>query len=197
MGQTNIPEPPPAIPQRGNSFSRFIGRSMMSASGWTIEGNFPNEPKYIIAIVPHTSNMDFLVGLNVLLSMGLRLEFMGKESLFWEPQGTLLRWLGGVPVNRDAPGGTVRQIVKQFEESEQFVLVITPEGTRRKVEKWKTGFYRIAEKAGVPIVPTGFDYLSKTIKIGPPLWPSGDMEADFAALRAFYAGITARFPDKA
>jgi 1-acyl-sn-glycerol-3-phosphate acyltransferase len=192
-----LPEVAPSIPRRGNRFSRFVGRLSMAASGWKYDGNFPDEPKFIIAIVPHTSNIDFPVGLNVLLSMGLRLEFMGKKSLFWEPQGTILRWLGGVPIDRDAAGGSVGSAIEQFKQRDKFVLVITPEGTRGKVTKWKTGFYRIAEGAGIPIVPAGFDYRTKTIKIGPPLMPSGDMEADFALLRDFYTDIEARYPENA
>lgn len=193
----NLPEVAPSVPRRGNRLSRYLGRLSMAASGWRYEGNFPDEPKFIIAIVPHTSNMDFPIGLNVLMSMGLRLEFIGKKSLFWEPQGTILRWFGGVPVDRNAAGGVVGSAIEEFNKREQFVLVITPEGTRSKVEKWKTGFYRIAYGAGVPIVPAGFDYATKTVKIGPPLVPSGDMEADFAKLREFYAGIEGKYPDKA
>lgn len=193
----NLPELPPSVPRRGNWLFHFIGRFSMAASGWSIEGNFPDEPKYIIAVVPHTSNTDFLVGLNLLLAMGLRLDFMGKSTLFWEPLGTVLRWLGGVPIDRSAAGGTVGSAIEQFQERDQFVLVITPEGTRSKVEKWKTGFYRIAYGAGVPIVPAGFDYGTRTIKIGAPLMPSGDMEADFDQLQEFFAGIEGKYPQNA
>lgn len=193
----NLPEVGPSVPRRGNRFTRFFGRFFMAASGWSYDGKFPDEPKFIIAVVPHTSNVDFPVGLHVLFTMGLRLEFMGKKDLFWEPSGTILRWLGGVPIDRNASGGSVGQAVEQFNQRDQFVLVITPEGTRAKAERWKTGFYHIANEAGVPIVPAGFDYGTKTIKIGPPLWPSGDMEADFAILREFYADIQARYPEQA
>ena len=193
----NLPEVEPSVPRRGNRFTRFIGCLSMAATGWSYDGNFPDEPKFIIAIVPHTSNIDFPVGLNVLFSMGLRLEFMGKDTLFWEPQGTVLRWLGGVPIDRNAAGGAVVSAVEQFKERDRFVLVITPEGTRGKAERWKTGFYHIANNAEVPIVPAGFDYGTKTVKIGPPLWPSGDMEADFAKLHEFYSDIQARYPENA
>lgn len=192
-----LPVVPPSVPRRGNRLTRFTGRLSVAASGWSYEGNWPDEPKFIIAIVPHTSNVDFMIGLNILFSMGLRLDFMGKESLFWEPFGTFLRWLGGVPISRSTSGGAVGQAVEQFNQRDQFVLVITPEGTRAKVDKWKTGFYHIANGAGVPIVPAGFDYATKTVKIGPPLMPSGDMEADFAELREFYAGVQARIPENA
>ena len=193
----NLPDPPPSVPRRGNRFTCFMGRLSTAAAGWSFEGNLPNESKYIIAIVPHTSNVDFPVGLLAVLSMGLRLDFMGKESLFWEPSGTFLRWLGGVPIDRSAGGGAVAQAIKQFKERDEFVLAITPEGTRGKVLKWKTGFYYIANKAGVPIVPVGFDYGSKTIKIGQALMPSGDMEADLAQLREFFADIQGRHPEHA
>lgn len=193
----NMPEVPPSVPRRGNHFTRFAGRLSMAASGWSFEGNWPDEPKFIIAIVPHTSNVDFPIGLNVLFSMGLRLDFLGKETLFWEPLGTFLRWLGGVPIDRSASGGAVGQAIDQFKDRDEFVLVITPEGTRAKVENWKTGFYHIANGAGVPIVPAGFDYATKTVKIGPPLFPSGDMEADFTKLGEFYSDIRARYPENA
>ncbi len=190
----NLPDVPPSVPRRGTRFTRFLGRLSTTAAGWTFEGNFPDESKYIISIVPHTSNLDFPVGLFAVFSMGLRLDFMGKQSLFWEPFGSFLRWLGGVPIDRSVSGGVVGQAVDQFNERDQFVLAITPEGTRTKVDKWKTGFYHIAYKAGVPIVPAGFDYKTKTIKIGPPLVPSGDMEADFARLREFHSDIEGRHP---
>ncbi len=193
----NMPEVPPSVPRRGNRFTRFMGRMSMAAAGWSYEGGFPDEPKFIISVVPHTSNVDFPVGLFVLFTMGLRTDFLGKKSLFWEPLGAVMRWLGGVPIERGASGGVVGQAVKQFKERDQFVLVITPEGTRGKAGRWKTGFYHMADEAGVPVVPVGFDYGTKTIKIGPPLMTSGDMEADFAILRGFYVGIQARYPENA
>ena len=168
----------------------------MAASGWSVAGNLPDEPKFVIAVVPHTSNLDFPVGLILIFSLGLRLDFLGKDTLFWEPLGSVLRWLGGVPIDRSVRGGLVDQAVKHFGERDQFVLAIAPEGTRAKVDRWKTGFYHIAYQAGVPIVPVGFDYATKTIQIGPPLTPSGDMEADFAALRSFFAGIQGRHPER-
>jgi 1-acyl-sn-glycerol-3-phosphate acyltransferase len=192
-----LPELPPSVPHRGNRLSHFIGRLSMAAFGWTYKGNFPDEPKFIIIVVPHTSNIDFPVGVNVLLSLGLRLDFMGKETLFWEPLGTVLRWLGGVPIDRNTAGGIVGSAVETFNERDQFVLVITPEGTRGKVDRWKTGFYRIADGARVPIVPVGFDYATKTIKIGPPLMPSGDMEADLAKLAAFFSDVKGKHPQNA
>lgn len=195
--RVNLPEPPLSVPRRGNRLTRFFGCLTTALSGWSYEGNFPDEPKYVIAIVPHTSNEDFLVGLNPLWAMGLRLDFLGKKSLFWEPFGTFLRWLGGVPIDRNAGGSVVGQAVEEFKKREQFVLVITPEGTRSKVDRWKSGFYHIALQADVPIVPMGFDYGTKTVKIGPPLWPSGDMEADFAKLSEFYAGIQGKHPENA
>jgi 1-acyl-sn-glycerol-3-phosphate acyltransferase len=193
----NLQEPPPSVPRRGNRFTRLLGRLSSTVSGWSFAGNFPDEPKYVIIVVPHTSNIDFLVGLNILFAAGLRLDFLGKESLFWEPMGTFLRWLGGVPIDRNAAGGVVGQAVEQFSERDQFVLVITPEATRSKVDRWKTGFYRIASEAGVPIVPVGFDYGMKTIKIGEALWPTGNMDADFAKLGEFFSGVKGRHPENA
>lgn len=195
--KANLPQLPPSVPHRGNRLSHFIGRFSMAASGWKVEGNFPDEPKYVMAIIPHTSNIDFLVGLQAHLALGLRLEFLGKSSLFWEPQGTVMRWLGGVPVDRKTSGGIAGEAVRQFTANDQFVLVITPEGTRGKVTRWRTGFYRIARDAGVPIVPVAFDYGTRTIKIGQPVTPSGDMKADYIELGKFFAGVEAKIPENA
>ena len=120
---------------------------------------------------------------------------MAKKQLFWEPFGTYLRWLGGVPIDRTAPGGSVQEAVNQFHSRDRFLLVITPEGTRTKVERWRTGFYIIAKKAGVPILPLVFDYGKREVRFEKLLMPSGDMEKDFKILQSYYNRSQARNPD--
>lgn len=188
-------EVPDNVPQRGNRVTRFLGQAFMALIGWRMAGILPDLPKFVLIIAPHTSNLDFPVGLAPLFALGLRLSFMAKKPLFWEPFGTYLRWLGGVPIDRDASGGTVQEAVNQFEMREKFILVITPEGTRRQVERWKTGFYIIAQKAGVPIVPLTFDYGHREFRFGPALVPTGDMEEDIKILQSFYNSSQARNPD--
>ncbi len=166
-------EVPEAVPQRGNRFTRFLGQLYTALIGWRFAGELPDLPKFVLIIAPHTSNVDFLVGLAPLFALGLRLSFMAKSSLFWEPFGTYLRWLGGSPIERKATGGYVQEAINQFEQRDQFILVITPEGTRTKVDRWKTGFYHIAKGAGVPILPLVFDYSRHEFRFEEPLMPIG------------------------
>jgi 1-acyl-sn-glycerol-3-phosphate acyltransferase len=156
----------------------------------------PDLAKFVVIIAPHTSNTDFLVGLAPLFALGLRVSFMAKSALFWEPLGTYLRWVGAVPIERSAAGGAVREALKQFEEKDQFILVITPEGTRAKVTRWKSGFHRIALKAGVPIVPLTFDYGRREFRFGAPYTPTDDLAGDVKTLQAFYHAGQAKNPDQ-
>jgi len=191
----NLIDIPEAIPQRGSKFSQFLGQSYMALIGWHLAGELPNISKFILVIAPHTSNVDFLIGLAPLFALDLRISFMAKSSLFWEPFGTYLRWVGAVPIDRDAPGGSVQEAVNQFQEREKFILGITPEGTRRKTTRWKTGFYIIADKAGVPMVPLTFDYSRHEFRFGKSMMPTGNMEADIKILQSFFDPSQARNPD--
>lgn len=191
----NLVEVPDAVPQRGNRFTRFFGQLYTALIGWRYAGDFPNLPKCVLVIAPHTSNIDFPVGLAPLFALGLRLSFMAKSSLFWEPLGTYLRWLGGAPIDRKLTGGYVQAAIAQFDQHDQFILVITPEGTRTKVGRWKTGFYHIAHGAGVPIFPVVFDYGRREFRFEQPLLPTDDMEGDIETLRNYYNATQARKPE--
>ncbi|MDX1414800.1 MAG: lysophospholipid acyltransferase family protein [Candidatus Promineifilaceae bacterium] len=191
----NMIEVPEALPIRGNRLTRFLGRAQMAMMGWRFAGELPDLPKMVLILAPHTSNMDFIVGLAPLFALGLRLSFMAKSQLFWEPFGTYLRWLGSVPIDRSAPGGVVRQAVRQFEGNDKFLLVITPEGTRTKVKQWKTGFYVIAKHAEVPILPLVFDYGQREVRFEELLVPSGDLEKDLKILKSYYHPSQARNPN--
>jgi 1-acyl-sn-glycerol-3-phosphate acyltransferase len=191
----NLIEVPEAVPQRGNRFTRFLGQLYTALISWRYAGEIPDLPKFVLILAPHTSNVDFAVGLAPLFALGLRLSFMAKSSLFWEPFGTYLRWLGGTPIKRKASGGYVDQAINQFQQHDQFVLLITPEGTRTKVDRWRTGFYHIAHGAGVPLLPVTFDYGFREFRFGKPLMPTGDMEADIKTLQAFFHAGQARKPD--
>lgn len=192
----NLIEVPDANPQRGNRVTRFLGQAYMAAIGWRLAGEVPDFPKYVLVLAPHTSNMDFLVGLAPLFALGIRVSFMAKSALFWEPFGTYLRWLGGVPVDRSAAGGAVRGALNEFEKRDKFVLLITPEGTRKKVTRWKSGFHRIARKAGVPIVPLTFDYGRHEFRFGSPYEPTDDMQGDIKAVQAFFNADQAKNPNQ-
>ena len=183
------------VPARGNAISRAIGRGAMSVNGWKFEGAMPNEPRFVVIVAPHTSNWDFPLGVAALFSLGFRVSFLGKHTLFKWPLGMFMRWLGGVPVDRSVSRDRVTEAIGAFRSSEKLVLAIAPEGTRKRVTEWKTGFYHVALGAGVPIVTVAFDYGRKTVRIGPPFRPSGERDADIAELKDFYRGIVARRPE--
>ena len=152
------------LPRRRNPVTRFIGRSVFSLMGWRIEGEFPDHPKMVVALVPHSSNMDFILTIAVLWGLGLRSSFLMKHSLFWFPLGHLLTWLGGIPVDRRSPQGLVRQMTEEFARRSKLVLGITPEGTRKGVTEFKRGFALIAEAAKVPVLPAVLDYRTHTVR---------------------------------
>lgn len=178
---------PPNVPQFPDRAWRHAFRAWVRARGWRLEGEFPDVPKLVLIVAPHSSWWDGFLGLLFKVALGIDIAFMAKRELFRWPLGRLLRRLGGVPIERHAAHEVVGQMVQRFRERERLWLVIEPEGTRKAVAKWKSGFWHIARKAGVPILPGYFDYPRKVIGLGPLFDPTRDREADLAALRAFYA----------
>jgi 1-acyl-sn-glycerol-3-phosphate acyltransferase len=176
---------------------RAIYLLLFRAAGWQVSGAFPGDlRKYIIAIAPHTSNWDFPVGLAARSILKLKeVKFLGKSQLFKPPFAWVFRRLGGYPVERSSSHDLVNYVANIINSHDDFILAITPEGTRKKVKKFKTGFYYIAKNAHVPIVPCGFDYRKKQIVIGRPLFPSGNIDADFEILYTFYGNITGKNPE--
>jgi len=176
-----------AIPRRGTWISRACGRGVLALLGWRVTGAFPNEPKMVMIGAPHTTNWDFVVALAAAFSLRLGFSWVGKHLLFRPPVRWFFRWLGGIPVDRRASHGFVQQMVGEFERRSRFLLAIAPEGTRKAVDRWKTGFYHIAHGAGVPIVIVTFDNARKAIHIGPAMIPSGDLAVDMDRILALYA----------
>lgn len=166
-------------------------------AGWKTKGAFPpNIKKYIIAVAPHTSNWDFLIGVFARSILKIqKAKFLGKSSLFKPPFGWLFRFLGGYPVDRSKSHDMVEQVTSIFNAHEAFVLAIAPEGTRKKVDKLKTGFYYIAKSAQVPIVPVGFDYKKKEVIVSDPIYTTSDFEADMANLLQFYKTVVGKNPE--
>lgn len=177
---------PAGIPQLGPSRWRGPCAWLLQRGGWRMAGVLPDVGKLVLIVAPHSSWWDGVWGLLLKVALGVDIAFMGKRELFRGPLGWLLRRLGGIPIERSATHGVVEQMVDRFQASPRLWLGIAPEGTRRKVVKWRSGFWHIARAAGVPILPVYFDYPSKTIGIGALFQPSGDMDADLAALKAFY-----------
>ncbi|MDX1365309.1 MAG: 1-acyl-sn-glycerol-3-phosphate acyltransferase [Arenibacter latericius] len=163
--------------------------------GWKLIGSFPKVAKCVIIVVPHTSWVDFFLGLLVRRVVNEEINFIGKKSLFKPPFGWYFRWMGGAPIDRSKNMDTVSATVKVFQEKKQFRLALSPEGTRKKVSEWKTGFYYIAKAANVPIVLVAFDFGKKQIKISAPHFPTDNKEKDFATYKTFYKGVLGKVPE--
>jgi len=184
-----VPRLPDCLPRRGNAFSSVLSRALLGAWGWRIDGDFPPRAKMVAIVAPHTSNWDFIVGILAVFAIGIRVRFLAKHTLFKPWLGWLMRWFGGMPVNREAPQGLVPQVVEAIEKAPSILLAITPAGTRSSTRPWKSGFYHIAVAARVPIMPIAFDGEHKTIRLLPPFEPSGDYDADLPKLRAHYERV--------
>ena len=163
--------------------------------GWTMEGEFPSHlNKFVLIVVPHTSWWDFLLGLLVRKVLNEEINYIGKKGLFDSPFGWFFRWTGGAPIDRSKSNDTVSAIVKIFNEREKFRLALSPEGTRKKVEKWKTGFYHIAKQSKIPIVMVAFDYGKKEVRFSEPQMPTEDMDNDFKIYESCFKGVQGKYP---
>ena len=182
----------PSVPRRGSAALRVLGRLVLAALRFRIEGEVPDAPKLVIAVAPHTSNWDFVVGAAVMFALDLRVTFIGKHTLFVGPLGALMRWMGGIPVDRSAPHGIVGESIAAFRSRPALVLAIAPEGTRKRVERFKTGFLHIARGAGVPVVLAALDYGDRCVRLGPAFVPGEDVEADRVRVEAYFAAVRGR-----
>ncbi len=183
---------PPQVPRLAPHAGRRMCDWILARCGWRLAGTFPDLPQVVLIAAPHSSWWDGLWGMLFKVALGLDLSFMGKRELFVGPLGWLLRRLGGIPIERAAAHGLVEQMSAKFRSQPRLWLGIAPEGTRKRVTKWKTGFWHIAHAAGVPILPIAFDYGTRRIVIGEPFTPTAHVDADIAALRAFYAPFHGR-----
>lgn len=177
-----------------STFYHYLARACMRLSGWRIDGKLPDLPKFVLIGAPHTSNWDFLLFLGVIFSLRANVHFMGKSELFRFPVGWFFRYCGGVSVDRKRSTGLVDEMVKVYNEAENFILVIAPEGTRHQVSEWKHGFYHIAKNAEVPIVMAVVDGRRKTVHIGQVFYTTGNMEADMKAIKSVFEGVTGMKP---
>ncbi|MDD3765268.1 MAG: lysophospholipid acyltransferase family protein [Nevskiales bacterium] len=200
MPKSQIPDAPTVlgahVPRRGNRFSRWLGRTLLRLMGWRVVGAPPDTAKFMVAAAPHTSNMDGLIFLIATFAMGLDLHWAGKHTLFKGPWGPMLRWMGGIGIDRRRPGGMVQQVAEQFGHADALVLVVAPEETRSRAHSWKSGFYRMADIARVPIAMGFMDYALKRVGFGPHFMPCGDFQADLQLMAAFYGQITPKHPER-
>lgn len=172
-----------------NSVLRAFSIGFLRLTGWRVEGALPaHAARSVLIAAPHTSNWDLPYTLMVAFALRLNIRWMGKHSIFRAPFGGVMRWLGGIEVNREQSNNLVAASAKAIRESDgPLQLIVPPEGTRSKTRYWKTGFYHIAREAQVPIVMAYMDYAHKRSGLGPVFEPTGDVEADMATIKAFYA----------
>ena len=176
---------------------RRFARFLLRIGGWTPVGGVLDDPKAVLVAAPHTSNWDGYWALVYKVAVGLDVRVFAKKSLFWFPLGNLLRWLGAIELDRSRAVNAVDQVIGEFERHESFYLGLAPEGTRSLKPGWKSGFYRIARGANVPVYIGFLDFGNKRIGIGPKVELTGDPDADLAVIRKHYEGIQGRWPEKA
>jgi len=194
-GDVVLPLPPQAPRAGRNRFMRWLGLTVLRAGGWRMEGAFPDIPKLVLIGAPHSSNWDGFWGFAAKLALGLDIKILGKRELFWWPLGALLRRLGVIAVDRSASHGVVEQVAAMIRDADAFWFGLAPEGTRKPVQHWKTGFWKIARAADVPVLPAYFHYPDRIIGIGPLVTLSDDMAADIARVRAWYRPFQGRHHD--
>ena len=190
-----VPVVPPRVPRRGNALTRCLGRYCLRLVNWRVTGTVPDLPRMILIVAPHTSNWDWVLGMIALLALGMRVNYLVKHTLFYWPLGPLLRFTGGIEVNRTSPRGMVEDVASRVALTPQIIIAITPEGTRSRVEQWKTGFLRIAQASALPAVQVSWDYPSREIRFGPIADLSGDHAADLGRIRDYYRQFTGRNPE--
>ena len=183
----------PNTPRMGNGLTRWIGDMILNSMGWTIHGELPNLEKAIIIGGPHTSNWDLFLAMGSMLSVGLKFSWMMKKEAFFWPLGELWKAMGGIPIDRGADIDVIGQMKTAFAAKDKIWLGITPEGTRSKVERYKTGYLRIAKGVGVPLFIVGLDSVNKRVVLD-RLWePDGEIDTENAAIKAYieshYVGI--------
>lgn len=193
-----LPVIPECLPRRHSKLGQKLGLWLLKLlGGWTIEGQVPAYQKMVIAVAPHTSNQDFFVGIAAALALDLKIRFLGKHSIFVWPVKGLLTALGGMPVDRSYAHGVVGQVVAEFKQNATLLLGLSPEGSRKKVEQWRSGFWYIAKQADVPICLIGLDYQSKRLVFGPCLTPGENFSDDLQQMRLFFQQMTAKYPENA
>lgn len=196
-GRTPAASARPPLHRAWRAVRRALGRGWLALFRWQIRGGAPPVQKAVVVAYPHTSNWDLLFTLAIAWALDIDIRFLGKQSLFRYPIfGALMRGVGGIPVDRSRRTGLVEAVATSLAPLERALVVISPEGTRSRAGHWKSGFYRIALEARVPIVLGFLDYTQRRGGLGEILHPTGDISHDFEKIKAFYAGVEGRYPDQ-
>ncbi|KXJ61046.1 MAG: acyltransferase [Alteromonas sp. Nap_26] len=178
-------------PQWLSSFAAWT----LTKRGWAVEGELINQPKAILAVAPHTSNWDFFIGIFIVFSFRLNINFFGKHSIFVPPLGSIVRRLGGIPIKRSKAHGVVSEIANKIKHADELILALAPEGTRSPIYPWKTGFMHIAREAEVPIQIIGLDYKKKAIVLGPIIQKVTNIDEQMQTIYAFYDTVCGKYPE--
>lgn len=187
---------PSCIPRTHSRLGRSLGKLILNMLGWKLAGQFPEHPKFVAAVAPHTSNWDFIIAISVKLYLGIKIQFLGKHTIFVGPLGWLLRLWGGIAVDRRSAHGIVGEAKKIFDEHEQLILGIAPEGTRKYSTEWKSGFLYIAKEANVPVVPMALDYRTKTFVVMSAELVADDIPAELQRFKALFPIDMAKYPEQ-
>ena len=194
---------PNQIPQsfRANrpNFVQWLGRSLLSFLGWKVLGEIGEEhtnKNLVVIVAPHTSNWDGILGVAAIAGLDARISFIGKDAAFKYGLGAFLKYMGGIPIDRSNPRGVINDAIEKIKKMNGTLLGMAPEGTRSKVDAWKTGFLRIAEGIDAKIIPASIDFATKEILLGKVFVPSGDNKKDIRDLQDYYKVFTARHPEK-
>lgn len=196
MPAAHIPHMPPLVPRRGNALSHQLWQGILHSHGWTVTGEIPNVPKAMVIAAPHTSNMDGWYCFMAIMSLGINITVMAKDSLFKPPFKSILHWLNVIPVKRSSPEGLIDQVVAEYKQRDQIWMAMSPEGTRNSAPKWKSGFYRIAVAANIPLVIATIDYAKRQITLKNLFYPTGNYEQDLPAILEYYRGVQPYNPDQ-
>lgn len=184
----------PNVPQTHRYWLRAFGFWLFTRIGWRFDGTMPDIPKFVVIVAPHTSNWDFIVGISAKWALGLDAHFWGKETLFVPPLGWFMRANGGIAVDRRNSSKVVETTVAAIHANARFVLALTPEGTRKRVTQWRSGFWHVAHSAQIPICCVAFDYRTKTVRMGPTTMPvESNAEEGIARIRTYYEGVQGRY----
>ena len=187
----------PMAPQTRGRLLRTVGLWVLTRMGWHFEGQMPNTPKFVAIVAPHTSNWDFLLGIAAKWALGFDAHFWGKDTLFIPPLGWFMRANGGIPVDRTNSSKVVDMTIEGFLTHERFALALAPEGTRKLVTQWRSGFWHVAKGANVPICCVAFDYARKVIRLGPSTMPQEDDPVDgIARIRSYFANVQGYNPSQ-
>ena len=186
ISESQIPE---RLRGKRSILLRKIARFGINISGWTIKGMVPDEERIVIIAAPHTSNWDFVLAMLAIFGLNIKLRWLGKHSIFKPGFKNFFKWLGGIPVYRDNPSNLIDNVVKIVKREKSIVIAMTPEGTRKKVKRWKTGFLRIAKQTHSKILLISIDAPTKSIEIGKVFNPTGNSEDDLAFIQKYYSSF--------